>query len=80
MVTPCSSLIPLLPFLGFLVNASLGRRLTKGVSGGLACLVMLASFAVVAQQVLALAGLPADGREIVETVFTWIRRATSRST
>ena len=67
------ALIPLLPFLGFLVNASLGRRLTKGVSGALACLVMLASFAVAAQQVLALAGLPADGREIVQTVFTWIR-------
>ena len=67
------ALIPLLPFLGFLVNASLGRRLSKGVSGGLACLVMLASFAVAAQQVLALAGLPADGREIVQTVFTWIR-------
>ena len=67
------ALIPLLPFLGFLVNASLGRRLSKGVSGGLACLVMLASFAVAAQQVMALAGLPADGREITQTLFTWIR-------
>ena len=27
--------IPLFPLLGFLVNASLGRRLSKGVSGGL---------------------------------------------
>ena len=67
------ALIPLLPFLGFLVNASLGRRLSKGVSGGLACLVMLASFAVAAQQVMALAALPADGREITQTYFTWIR-------
>ena len=66
------ALIPLLPFLGFLVNAGLGRRLSKGVSGGLACLVMLASFAVAVLQVLALAGLPAGGREIVQTVFTWI--------
>ena len=32
------ALIPLLPFLGFVVNATLGRRLPKAVSGGLACL------------------------------------------
>jgi len=67
------ALIPLLPFLGFLVNAALGRRLPKGVSGGLACVVMVVSFAVAVLQVLALAGLPADAREIVQTVFTWIR-------
>jgi NADH-quinone oxidoreductase subunit L len=67
------ALIPLLPFLGFLVNASLGRRLAKGVSGALACAVMLASFAVSVTAVMQLAGLPADGREIVQTVFTWIR-------
>jgi len=29
-------LIPLLPLLGFLINASFGRRLTKGVSGAVA--------------------------------------------
>ena len=34
-------LIPLLPFFGFLVNAFLGKRLPKSVSGGVACLVML---------------------------------------
>ena len=39
-------LIPLLPFVGFLVNASLGRRLSKAVSGGVAVAVMFASFAV----------------------------------
>ena len=30
------ALIPLLPFAGFVVNAMLGRRLPKSVSGGLA--------------------------------------------
>ena len=30
------ALIPLLPFLGFIVNATMGRRLTKAISGGLA--------------------------------------------
>ncbi|MGE0361353.1 MAG: NADH-quinone oxidoreductase subunit L [Vicinamibacterales bacterium] len=67
------ALIPLLPFLGFLVNAGLGRRLSKGVSGAVACAVMVAAFAVAVMQVLALAGLPAGDREIVQTVFTWIQ-------
>ena len=39
-------LIPLLPFAGFVVNASLGRRLPKSISGGVACLAMMAAFAV----------------------------------
>ncbi len=39
-------LIPLLPFVGFLVNASFGRRLPKSISGGVACLAMIASFVV----------------------------------
>ena len=47
------ALIPLFPFVGFLVNATLGRRLPKAVSGGLASLAMLASFAVSAMAVLA---------------------------
>ena len=34
-------LIPLLPFLGFLVNAFFGRRLSKSVSGGVACAAMI---------------------------------------
>jgi NADH-quinone oxidoreductase subunit L len=44
--TPVLALIPLLPFLGFLVNAFVGRRLPKAVSGGLACLAMFAAFVV----------------------------------
>jgi NADH-quinone oxidoreductase subunit L len=67
------ALIPLFPFLGFLVNASLGRRLPKAVSGGLACAAMLAAFAVAVAQVMALAALPPESREISHTVFTWIK-------
>ena len=37
-------LIPLLPFLGFLVNATIGRRWPKSLSGGLATLAMALSF------------------------------------
>ena len=50
-------LIPLLPFLGFLVNASLGRRLSKAASGAVACGVMLASFAVSMAAFVRLLGL-----------------------
>jgi NADH-quinone oxidoreductase subunit L len=66
------SLIPLLPFLGFLVNAFLGRRLPKSVSGGLACTVMLASFAISVVEVMRLIGMDPGTREINQTIFTWI--------
>ena len=67
------ALIPLFPFFGFLVNAGLGRRLPKTVSGGLACVAMLASFAVAVTQVMGLAAMPVASREISQTVFTWIK-------
>ncbi len=66
------SLIPLLPLVGFVVNAWLGRRLTKSVSGGLACLVMVAAFAVSVIEVWRLAGMSPGARAITETVYTWI--------
>jgi NADH-quinone oxidoreductase subunit L len=66
------ALIPLLPLLGFLVNAFVGRRLSKAVSGGLACAVMVVSFAVAASAVWSLVGMPAGAREISQTIFTWI--------
>src|SRR6266705_3328667 len=40
-------LIPLLPLAGFVVNAFFGRRLSRSVSGGIACAVMIASFLLV---------------------------------
>jgi len=66
------SLIPLFPFLGFLINVGVGRRLSKSVSGGIACLVMLASFAVSVFEVWRLVGMPAGARERTESVYTWI--------
>ena len=65
------ALIPLFPLLGFLVNATFGRRLPKSVSGGLASLAMLASFAVSATVVWQLAGLPAEERSIEQVIYTW---------
>jgi len=66
------SLIPLFPLIGFVVNAAIGRRLPKAVSGGLASLAMLASFAVSAMLVWQLAGMAPDQRVIEQTVYTWI--------
>ena len=66
------ALIPLFPLVGFLVNASLGRRLPKSVSGGLASAAMLASFAVSVMAVMQVAGMAADHRWIEQTLYTWI--------
>jgi NADH-quinone oxidoreductase subunit L len=66
------ALIPLFPLLGFLINASLGRRLPKHLSGGVASAVMVASFVVSLMTVLRLAGLPAGERVTEQTVYTWI--------
>ncbi len=66
------TLIPLLPLAGFLLNTSFGRRLSKPVSGGIACTAMLVSFAISLAAVVRLVGLPADERAMSQTVFTWI--------
>jgi NADH-quinone oxidoreductase subunit L len=63
-------LIPLLPLVGFLINATIGKRLSKTISGGVACLVMIAAFAVSAMAVWQ-AHAAAD-RAIQQTVFNWI--------
>jgi NADH-quinone oxidoreductase subunit L len=64
-------LIPLLPFVGFLVNASLGRRLPKSVSGLVACLAIIASFVV---SLTAVVGLhpPAGEHGVRHAVFMWL--------
>jgi NADH-quinone oxidoreductase subunit L len=66
------ALIPLFPLLGFLINASFGRRLPKTVSGSIASAVMVASFVVSAMSVWQLAALPPAGRILEQTLYTWI--------
>jgi NADH-quinone oxidoreductase subunit L len=68
------ALIPLFPFLGFLVNATMGRRLSKSMSGGLASMVMLASFAVSVMSVWQLFGMAPEARATLppQVVYTWI--------
>ena len=65
-------LIPLIPFVGFLLNASFGRRISKGASGAVACGAMAGAFVVALASVWKLVALPVESRAIVNTVFTWI--------
>jgi NADH-quinone oxidoreductase subunit L len=67
------ALIPLLPFVGFLVNASVGRRLSKRLAGGLATGVMFAAFGIS----IAVVGrmMSAPEHVVEQTVFTWIGSA-----
>jgi NADH-quinone oxidoreductase subunit L len=68
------ALIPLFPFLGFVVNATMGRRLSKAMSGGLASMVMLASFVVSVMSVWQLVGMAPEARATLapQVVYTWI--------
>src|SRR5687768_552415 len=61
-------LIPLLPFLGFVVNAFFGRRLSKSVSGGVACAAIIASFGV---SVAAVWGVVSSHEPLEQVAFTW---------
>jgi NADH-quinone oxidoreductase subunit L len=65
-------LIPLLPFLGFLVNAFAGRRLPKAVSGGVAVGAMFLSFAAAAAAAWSLLQLPPDARVVDQAIYNWI--------
>jgi len=62
-------LIPLLPFIGFLVNAFFGKRLPKSVSGGVACAAIIASFGV---SVAAVWSVVSGHHAIEQTAFSWI--------
>src|ERR1044071_8793185 len=64
--------IPLLPFAGFVVNATMGKRLPKSVSGGLASLVMVLSFLISAYLVWNLAQMDPHQRVMTNTIYRWI--------
>jgi NADH-quinone oxidoreductase subunit L len=64
--------IPLLPFVGFLINLALGRRLSKRISGAVACLAMFGAFLVSAWSVWTLVQMAPDSRGIVDRVAPWI--------
>jgi NADH-quinone oxidoreductase subunit L len=68
--------IPLFPFVGFLINAFFGRRLSKTVSGGIACAAMLASLAASVIAVMKMLEVHAEPRAIEQTVYTWFESGT----
>jgi NADH-quinone oxidoreductase subunit L len=69
------ALIPAFPLAGFLINALVGKRLSKTVSGGVACAAMLAAFATSAAVVWQLLQLEPEARHLEQTLFTWIQSA-----
>jgi NADH-quinone oxidoreductase subunit L len=64
------TLIPLLPLLGFVFNATLGRRTSKRVSGGVATAVMFAAFGVSVSVVGRMLG--AADHAVEQTIYEWI--------
>jgi NADH-quinone oxidoreductase subunit L len=66
------ALIPLLPFIGFLINAFFGRRLSKTVAAWVACLAMSGSFAVGSVAIWRLLGMAPESRGIEQILFDWI--------
>ncbi|HEX7795194.1 MAG TPA: NADH-quinone oxidoreductase subunit L, partial [Vicinamibacterales bacterium] len=64
--------IPLIPLIGFLINANFGRRLSKSASGAVAVGAMVISFAVSVAAFVRLIGLPPENRAIVQQVYSWI--------
>ena len=66
------ALIPLLPFAGFLFNGVFGRKVSKSVSGLVACLAIGGAFVVAALNVWSLVQQPVEQRIIEQTVFWWI--------
>jgi NADH-quinone oxidoreductase subunit L len=67
-------LIPLLPFLGFLFNTTIGRRASKSVSGLVATGAMALAFGWSVQAVWRMRALePVGGvRAMEESLYTWI--------
>jgi NADH-quinone oxidoreductase subunit L len=65
-------LIPLLPFLGFLINHAFGRRLPKPAAGGVACAAMFGALVAAAWSVWSLVQMPPDARGVVQQVMPWL--------
>ncbi|MBI5252352.1 MAG: NADH-quinone oxidoreductase subunit L [Desulfomonile tiedjei] len=65
-------LIPVFPFIGFLINGLFGRNFPEKVIGWIGALSVGASFVVALGIFLELLGMPAAQRSVQKIVFTWI--------
>ncbi|MDR3580656.1 MAG: NADH-quinone oxidoreductase subunit L [Oryzomonas sp.] len=66
-------LIPLFPFIGFLINGLLGKKIkNETVIGGIGAFAVLCSFIVSCMTILNLLSLPGEERVANVKLFTWI--------
>lgn len=65
-------LIPVFPFIGFLINGLFGRNFPEKVIGWIGALSVGASFVLAVGIFLELLGMPAASRSVQKIVFTWI--------
>src|SRR5215208_6160393 len=69
-----AALVPLFPLIGFLVNGFFGKKLSKSVSGALACISILVSFIVSVGIFIELEG--STQKTNLVHVFSWITSGT----
>jgi NADH-quinone oxidoreductase subunit L len=65
-------LIPLFPFIGFLINGLIGKNLSKNVVGTIGSLAVGMSFLVTATIFLEFLKLPPGSRHVEKVIYTWI--------
>jgi NADH-quinone oxidoreductase subunit L len=65
-------LIPVFPFIGFLINGLFGRNFSEKVIGWIGALSVGASFVVTVGIFLELLGMPPEARSAQKVVYTWI--------
>lgn len=64
-------LVPLFPLIGFLINGFFGKKLSKGLSGAIACLAILASFVISVGIFMEARHIP--GHSQIVNLFSWIQ-------
>ncbi len=64
------ALVPFFPLLGFLINGFFGKKMSKGLSGAIACLAILASFVLSVGIFMEARHLP--GHSQIVNLFSWI--------
>ncbi len=69
-----AALVPLFPLIGFLINGFFGKKISKGLSGTIACISILASFVV--SLLIFMELNHADNKSQIVDVFSWINSAT----
>lgn len=68
------ALVPLFPLIGFLINGFFGKKLSKGLSGGIASVSVLASFIIAILAFLELEH--SSNKSHVVELFSWINADT----